>query len=103
MSLNEIVLLYNSIPTPCVIIIPDRVHYTIAAANTAFLAATYTKLDALSGRPFFEAFPINSDDDGSRTRTIYAAFAHVLDHKQPCVAYRPSSPDETIRSKDGIN
>lgn len=83
MSLNEIVLLYNSIPTPCVIIIPDRPNYTIAAANTAFLAATYTKLDALSGSPFFEAFPINSDDDGSRTRTIYAAFAHVLDHKQP--------------------
>jgi PAS domain S-box-containing protein len=68
-----------------VILHPDRPNYTIAAANTAFLDATYTQLKALSGRKFFDAFPINSDDDGRRTRDIYAAFAHVLDHKQPYV------------------
>jgi len=85
LSLNEIVLLYNSIPTPCVILYPDPPHYTIAAANSAFLVATDTHLTELSGHPFFDAFPINSDDDGRRTQEIYAAFKHVLDRKQSYV------------------
>lgn len=103
LSLDEIVLIYNSIPTPCVILHPDRPNYTIAAANTAFFDATYIQLKALSGRKFFDAFPINSDDDGSRTRAIYAAFEHVLDHKQPYVIryhrYDLSESDDNRNSR----
>ncbi|MFC5412487.1 PAS domain S-box protein [Larkinella bovis] len=85
LSLNEIALLYNSIPTPCAILKPDKPGYTIAAVNRAFLSATNTHSSALVGRRFFDAFPINQDDDGSRTLTIHRAFDHVLTDKTPCV------------------
>ncbi|GAB3893991.1 hypothetical protein GCM10028803_08780 [Larkinella knui] len=85
LSLTEIALLYNSIPTPCVILRPDKPGYTIAAVNRAFLSAIDTLPSALVGRPFFDAFPINEDDDGSRTLTIHRAFEQVLHDKTPCL------------------
>jgi PAS domain S-box-containing protein len=77
-NLKEIELLYNSIPTACIILHTDAPSYTIAAANDAFLVSTYTSRKHLIGRPFFEAFPANMDDDGSRTVNITTAFHHVL-------------------------
>lgn len=82
-NLNEIELLYNSIPTACVILRPDKPAYTIVAANNAFILTTYTERLALLGRPFFEVFPPNQDVDGSRTQNIYSAFDHVLQDKTP--------------------
>lgn len=82
-NLKDIELLYNSIPTACIILKPDNPRYTIAAANNTFLSATYTKRSAIIDRPFFEAFPANKDDDGSRTENITSAFDHVLQYKMP--------------------
>ncbi|RAJ90699.1 PAS domain S-box-containing protein [Larkinella arboricola] len=83
LSLNEIVVLYNSIPTPCVILKPNKPGYTIAAVNRAFLSVIDRSCATLVGRHFFDAFPVNRDDDGSRTLTILRAFDHVLSHKTP--------------------
>ncbi|RVU00299.1 PAS domain S-box protein [Mucilaginibacter limnophilus] len=102
--LEEIELLYNSIPTPCIILKPDKPAYTIAAVNKAFLQATFTGRFMLIGKPFFEAFPANADDDGSRTLNIVNAFDHVLRSKKTCLINRhrydsPSSSntDEYVR------
>lgn len=83
MSLDEIDLLYNSIPTACIILRPNKPNYTIASVNKAFLSAIYTPRSALLGQGFFEAFPANPDDDGSRTQNILEAFDHVLKHQTP--------------------
>lgn len=87
-NLKEIELIYNAIPTACLILHSDADSFTIVAANRAFLAITGTELPSLIGRSFFEVFPPNQDDDGSRTVNITNAFDHVLRHKSPHLVKR---------------
>ena len=77
-NLDDISLIYNSIPTPCIILKPDKPAYTIAAVNNAFLSSTYLKRESLLGRHFFVAFPPNADESGMETQNIINAFEHVL-------------------------
>lgn len=87
-SLQKIELIYNSIPTPCIILQPNAPVYTIVAVNQAFTMATGTNAESLIGSPFFEVFPSDIDDDGSRTKDIIDAFEHVLVSKTPQLVRR---------------
>jgi len=82
-NLDDINFIYNSIPTPCIILEPDKPAYTIAAVNSAFLVSTYRERESLLGRHFFEAFPPNADDSELGTQNIIKSFESVLNHKIP--------------------
>ena len=81
LNLDNISLIYNSIPTPCIILKPDKPAYTIAAVNNAFLSSTHCERHLLVGQQFFEAFPPNVGESGTETQNIINAFEHVLTHK----------------------
>lgn len=87
-NLKEIELIYNCIPTPCIILEANAPTYTIAYANPAFIKATYSNREYITGRPFFEVFPANADDDGSRTINITDAFDHAFRQKTPHLVTR---------------
>jgi PAS domain S-box-containing protein len=80
-NLDDIGLIYNSIPTPCIILKPDKPAYIIAAVNNAFLSSTGCQRELLIGRPFFEAFPPNAAESGMETQNIINAFEHVVNNK----------------------
>jgi PAS domain S-box-containing protein len=80
-NLDDINFIYNSIPTPCIILKPDSPAYTIAGVNNAFLSSTQCQQELLLGRHFFDAFPPNADESGPETQNIIDAFEHVLRHK----------------------
>lgn len=81
-SLEEIKTLFDCLPVPSIILKTDAPDFTIAAVNKAFIEVTYSRTRELTGMPFFEAFPMNADDDGSRTDTIKYAFNYALRHKK---------------------
>lgn len=81
-SLDEIKTLFDCLPIPSIILKTDAPDFTIAAVNKAFIEETYSRTRELTGMPFFEAFPMNADDDGSRTDTIRYAFNYALRHKK---------------------
>lgn len=83
LNLKEIELIYNAIPTACLILQANAPIFTIAAGNPAFFKATYSSPEHVIGRPFFQAFPANPDDDGSRTLNIMQALDQVLGCKKP--------------------
>ncbi|WP_345952699.1 PAS domain-containing protein [Mucilaginibacter sp. PAMB04168] len=82
-TLVDIASFYNFLPTASLILRPDEPRFTIEAVNDAFLAGTGTTRSYLIGQGFFEAFPPNNEDDGSRTMNIRNAFTYVLQHKKP--------------------
>lgn len=84
-NLKELELLYNSMPTPSVILQPDVPHFTIVAVNKAFLVNTYNGKQDLIGNPFFRMFPVNHDDGENGMDKIKAAVDHVINFKTPCV------------------
>ncbi|TDQ06193.1 PAS domain S-box protein [Pedobacter metabolipauper] len=78
MKLNEIELLFNCQPTPGIILETNDPKFSIASVNDAFLQATQRERSDLIGKGFFEAFPKNPDDDGTRTQAIIAGFRQAL-------------------------
>ena len=55
-------LVFESVPGLYLILAPDL---TIVAVSDAYLTATLTKREAITGRPLFEVFPDNPDDAGA--------------------------------------
>ena len=47
---------------PTILLSPDILKFTIITANAAYLEATNTKLDELTGKNFFDVFPENPSD-----------------------------------------
>jgi PAS domain S-box-containing protein len=68
-------------PIASIIMLPDHPRYTICAVNESFLRETNTIREQLTGKGFFEAFSMNPDDTGIRTKNITDAFEQVLSLK----------------------
>ncbi|MEX0685180.1 MAG: PAS domain S-box protein [Balneolales bacterium] len=71
-------------PTPKVVLQPDSPRYTIVEVNDAFLEATHSKKEDLTGKSFFEAFPENPNEDGggNGARNIRVALGKGFDQKK---------------------
>lgn len=82
MTLNNIEILYNCQPTPGIILNIDSPDFTIASVNKAFLRAFHLENPEMIGKGYFEAFPINPDDTGLRTKNIKDAFDYVFQFKK---------------------
>ncbi len=55
-------VLFESSPTPFLVILPNDPVFTIVGASDAYLRATLTEREQIVGRPLFEAFPDDPDD-----------------------------------------
>ncbi len=55
-------LLFNALPTPCLLLLSDTPRFTIIGANKAYCIATNTCKEDLINKGIFEAFPDNPND-----------------------------------------
>jgi len=53
---------FQLLPTPSVLLLPDAPKFTIVAVNKAFLETMFSLEEDLIGKGLFEAFPENPDD-----------------------------------------
>lgn len=71
--------LFQAVPSPCLVLLPDAPRFTIAAVTDAYLAATRTRRDELLGRGLFEVFPDNPDDpSASGVHDLLVSLERVL-------------------------
>jgi len=68
---------------PSVLLNIDAPDFTIVAVNNAFINLTSVSNKEVAGLPFFEAFPMNLDDDGTRIQKIKYAFDYVIAEQKP--------------------
>lgn len=71
-------------PSPMLLLGPDDPHFTILAANDAYLRATMTTRDQIVGRGLFEVFPDNPGDPGATgTSNLRASLGRALACRRP--------------------
>jgi PAS domain S-box-containing protein len=74
-------ILFKSVPGLYLVLLPD---FTIAAVSDAYLNATMTQRENITGRNLFEVFPDNPDDfQADGVLNLRASLNYVLQHKQP--------------------
>ncbi|WP_407429304.1 PAS domain S-box protein [Arcticibacter sp.] len=73
--------IYNSMPIASIIMLPNHPEYTIAGVNERFLLGANTSRAQLIGKSFIEAFAMNPDDPGSKSKSITDALQEVLRSK----------------------
>lgn len=97
-TIDEISYVYNALPTASIIVNANSPHFTIVAANSAFLESTRTVLSTFIGKNFFDHFLVESDSK-TRSGKLLKAFERVLKLKQACeiksykYAYQSSAID----------
>ena len=75
--------MFQASPAPFLVLKPDAPHFTVAEVNDAYLSATMRKRDELVGRPIFEAYPDNPQDETiHEVRTLRASLEQVLASRQ---------------------
>ena len=82
MTLSDIEIIYNCQPTPSLILDSNSADFKIATVNKAFLETLHLEKQDIVGRGYFEAFPMNPDDNGSRTKNVHDAFEYVKRYKK---------------------
>src|SRR4051812_10329068 len=71
--------LFEAIPTPCLVLLPDVPRYTIVAATDAYVRATNVSRDELLGRGLFELFAGDrTDPAASAVNDLGASLGRVL-------------------------
>ncbi len=72
-------LLFNALPTPCILLMSDAPRFTIIGVNKAYCIATKTPEYDLINKGIFEAFPDNSNDaKGSPVNNLKASLELVI-------------------------
>jgi signal transduction histidine kinase len=75
--------LFEALPDKSLLVKADAPRFTILAAAPAYLKQTgYTK-EAVTGKGFFEAFPLHSDPAYTGTEELRLSFLHALHQKEP--------------------
>jgi signal transduction histidine kinase/ActR/RegA family two-component response regulator len=76
--------LFESSPTPYLVLGPDSPRFTIMAVTDAYLTATMTRRQEIIGRAMFDVFPDNPDEHGpTGVNNLRASLERVLDSKAP--------------------
>ena len=74
-------ILFESTPSPCLVLTPEL---AIAAVTDAYLRATGTRRDTITGRHIFDVFPDNPDTpQADGVANLRASLTRVLALKQP--------------------
>jgi len=74
--------LFEAAPGLFLILKPDTPYFTILGASDAYLQATMTKRNHITGRGLFEVFPDNPDDDtATGTSNLRKSLERVLKNK----------------------
>ncbi|MCU1262869.1 MAG: domain S-box protein [Bryobacterales bacterium] len=83
-------LLFESAPTPFLVVLPDDPVFTVVAASDASVHATGLARENLLGRGVFEAFPDTPrDPTASGVRNLRASFRRVIATRSPdCVRFQ---------------
>lgn len=72
---------FQALPTPCLVLLPDAPHFTVIDVSNAYLKITSTQRDEMVGKGFFEVFPANPYQNDSIWRNV---FDEVLRVKKTC-------------------
>ena len=76
--------LFQALPGPYLVLLPDDPIYTILTVNAAYAQATHTQPDVIIGRGVFEIFPDNpADPDATGVRNLHASLRRVIAAKAP--------------------
>jgi signal transduction histidine kinase len=76
--------LFESSPTPYLVLGPDSPRFTIMAVTDAYLTATMTRRQEIIGRAMFDVFPDNPDEHGATgVNNLRASLERVLESKAP--------------------
>ena len=72
-------VLFESAPTPFLVVLPDDPVFTIVAASDAYLRATLTKREEIVGRALFEVFPDDpSDPAADGVRNLHTSLERAI-------------------------
>ncbi|MBK1440916.1 PAS domain S-box protein [Parapedobacter sp. ISTM3] len=71
---------FEALPTPCLVLLPDAPVFTVVNASDAYLALSATTREELVGKGFFDIFPCNPCVDNKLWK---ATFDQVLTEKKP--------------------
>lgn len=63
--------LFQALPTPCLVLLPDAPHFTVMNVSDSYLRITNVDRDAMVGKGFFEVFPTNPYQNDSIWRNIF--------------------------------
>ena len=80
MAENQYSQIFQALPLPCLILLPDAPLFTVVDASEPYLTLTGTTREALIGKSFFEVFPKNPYLDVKEWNAI---FDEVLHEKKP--------------------
>jgi len=88
---------FQLIPAPSVLLLPDTPKFTIVAVNKAFLETMNSLEEDLIGKGIFEAFPDNPDDILSKgSLNLMNSLEQVISKKDsnkiPLKKIQPTSP-----------
>jgi len=88
---------FQLLPAPSVLLLPDAPKFTIAAVNNAYLEAVNVKEEDLIGKGIFEVFPENPEDKISNGRensrnSLNSVIAKKESHKIPLQKYHVVFP-----------
>ncbi|MEO5681716.1 MAG: PAS domain S-box protein [Chitinophagaceae bacterium] len=89
--------LFETAPGLYLVLLPD---FTIATASNAYLIATMTERESITGRSLFEVFPDNpADKDADGVLHLKASLNYVLQHRKP---HAMAVQKHDIRRPDGV-
>ena len=71
---------FQALPTPCLILLPDAPHFTIINVSDTYLAIANLTRNDIIGRGFFEVFPTNPYQNEAIWHNV---FNEVIQNKQP--------------------
>ena len=76
--------LFEAVPGLYLVLLPDPPTFTIVAVSDAYLHATMTEREAITGRGLFEVFPDNPNDpQATGVTNLRASLEYVLLHRAP--------------------
>jgi PAS domain S-box-containing protein len=85
LTLNCYKAIFEIIPIPCIIIRTDMPRFTIVEANKLYLEVSMVTKNSILGKPFFEGFLLNSNDNEAEQQiaNYKNAFIQLLETKRP--------------------
>ncbi|XXQ36371.1 Histidine kinase [Plasmodiophora brassicae] len=90
-------LIFQAIPTQCVVL---DLELRIVAASDAYLEATMTRKENITGRYLFDVFPDNpSDPSADGVRNLRASLKYVLEHRK---SHALAVQKFDVRNADGL-
>ena len=63
--------LFQALPTPCLVLLPNAPHFTVIDVSDAYLKITNIHRENMVGKGFFEVFPTNPYQNDSIWRNIF--------------------------------